>query len=114
MCAVNRRRAAGLAQNGHPRTVPPSKGPSKFNPMASRPLGMPVIVMLVLAILTVGIARAVEHSRIGRGLQAIRDNEQRAVSLGYEADRYKLLAFILSAALAGLAGVYLALVLVMH
>jgi branched-chain amino acid transport system permease protein len=35
----------------------------------------------------------------------IRENEPRAISLGYEVDRYKLLAFVLSAALAGLAGV---------
>ncbi len=44
------------------------------------------------------------HSPFGQVLKAIRDNEQRALSLGYEADRYKLLAFVLSAALAGLAG----------
>jgi len=37
-------------------------------------------------------------------LKAIRDNEPRAVSLGYSVDRYKLLAFVLSAALSGLAG----------
>jgi branched-chain amino acid transport system permease protein len=37
-------------------------------------------------------------------LKAIRDNEPRAISLGYKADRYKLMAFILSAALSGLAG----------
>ena len=37
-------------------------------------------------------------------LKAIRENEPRAISLGYDVDRYKLLAFVLSAALAGLAG----------
>jgi branched-chain amino acid transport system permease protein len=51
------------------------------------------------------------HSPFGQVLKAIRDNEQRAVSLGYEADRYKLLAFVLSAALAGLAGSTEAMVL---
>jgi branched-chain amino acid transport system permease protein len=51
------------------------------------------------------------HSPFGQILKAIRDNEQRAVSLGYEADRYKLLAFVLSAALAGLAGSTKAMVL---
>ena len=51
------------------------------------------------------------HSPFGQVLKAIRDNEQRAVSLGYEADRYKLLAFVLSAALAGLAGATKAMVL---
>ena len=40
----------------------------------------------------------------GQVLKAIRENEPRAVSLGYDVDRYKLLAFMLSAALAGLAG----------
>jgi branched-chain amino acid transport system permease protein len=44
-------------------------------------------------------------------LKAIRDNEPRALSLGYEADRYKLLAFVLSAALSGLAGATKAMVL---
>lgn len=44
------------------------------------------------------------HSPFGQVLKAIRENEPRAVSLGYEVDRYKLLAFVLSAALSGLAG----------
>ena len=50
------------------------------------------------------------HSPFGQVLQAIRENEQRAISLGYKIDRYKLLAFVLSAALAGLAGAVKALV----
>jgi branched-chain amino acid transport system permease protein len=49
------------------------------------------------------VARAV-HSPFGQILRAIRDNEPRAISLGYDVDRYKLLAFVLSATLAGLAG----------
>lgn len=44
------------------------------------------------------------HSPFGEVLKAIRENEPRAVSLGYKTDRYKLMAFVLSAALAGLAG----------
>jgi branched-chain amino acid transport system permease protein len=44
------------------------------------------------------------HSPFGQVLKAIRENEPRAVSLGYDVDRYKLLAFVLSAALSGLAG----------
>ncbi len=44
------------------------------------------------------------HSPFGQVLKAIRENESRALSLGYDTDRYKLLAFVLSAALAGLAG----------
>ncbi len=44
------------------------------------------------------------HSPFGQVLKAIRENEPRAISLGYDVHRYKLLAFVLSAALAGLAG----------
>jgi branched-chain amino acid transport system permease protein len=60
----------------------------------------------VLGVFVIGyliVARAV-HSPFGQILRAIRDNEPRAVSLGYDVDRYKLLAFVLSASLAGLAG----------
>ncbi|MBC7906193.1 MAG: branched-chain amino acid ABC transporter permease [Rhodospirillaceae bacterium] len=46
----------------------------------------------------------VVHSPFGQVLKAIRDNEPRAISLGYHVDRYKLIAFVLSASLAGLAG----------
>ena len=49
------------------------------------------------------IQRAI-HSPFGQVLKAIRENEPRAVSLGYDVDRYKLVAFVLSAALSGLAG----------
>jgi branched-chain amino acid transport system permease protein len=60
----------------------------------------------VLAVFSVGFAilyRAV-HSPFGQVLQAIRENEPRAISLGYDTDHFKLLAFTLSAALSGLAG----------
>jgi branched-chain amino acid transport system permease protein len=60
----------------------------------------------VLAIFLIGFAiiqRAI-HSPFGQVLKAIRENEPRAVSLGYRTERYKLLAFILSAGLSGLAG----------
>jgi branched-chain amino acid transport system permease protein len=50
------------------------------------------------------------HSPFGHVLKAIKENEPRAISLGYDADRYKLLAFILSATLAGLAGATKAIV----
>jgi branched-chain amino acid transport system permease protein len=46
----------------------------------------------------------VVHSPFGQVLKAVRENEPRAVSLGYRADHYKLIAFVLSAALSGLAG----------
>jgi len=61
---------------------------------------------LVLAIFVFGflvIYRAI-HSPFGQVLKAIRENEPRAISLGYRVNQYKLLAFVLSAALAGLAG----------
>jgi branched-chain amino acid transport system permease protein len=51
------------------------------------------------------------HSPFGEVLKAIRENEARAISLGYKTDRYKLLAFVLSATLAGLAGATKAIVL---
>ncbi|MEP9376343.1 branched-chain amino acid ABC transporter permease, partial [Aquabacter sp. CN5-332] len=44
------------------------------------------------------------HSPFGQVLKAIRENEPRAISLGYRVNQYKTLAFVLSAALAGLAG----------
>jgi branched-chain amino acid transport system permease protein len=61
---------------------------------------------VVLAICAAGFALIVRtvHSPFGQVLKAIKENEPRAISLGYEVDRYKLLAFVLSAALAGLAG----------
>lgn len=46
----------------------------------------------------------VVHSPFGQVLKAIRDNEPRAISLGYQVHRYKLIAFVLSAGLAGMAG----------
>ena len=44
------------------------------------------------------------HSPFGQVLKAIKENEPRAISLGYDVDKYKLLAFVLSAGLSGLAG----------
>ena len=61
---------------------------------------------VVLAICIGGFALIVRiiHSPFGQVLKAIKENEPRAISLGFDVDRYKLLAFVLSAALAGLAG----------
>jgi branched-chain amino acid transport system permease protein len=67
-----------------------------------------VLVIVVAAWLL--IARIV-HSPFGQILQAIRENEQRATSLGYDTERFKLVAFVLSAALSGLAGALKTLVL---
>ena len=50
------------------------------------------------------------HSPFGQVLKAIRENEPRAISLGYDTTRYKFMAFVLSATLAGLAGATKALV----
>jgi branched-chain amino acid transport system permease protein len=55
--------------------------------------------------------RRIVHSPFGQVLKAIRANEPRAISLGYKVDRYKLVAFVLSASFAGLAGSLKALVL---
>jgi branched-chain amino acid transport system permease protein len=75
----------------------------------SKPL---VLYYVVLAIFLFGflvIFRAI-NSPFGEVLKAIRENEPRAISLGYRADHYKLLAFILSGALSGLAGATKAIV----
>jgi len=68
---------------------------------------------VVLAIFVAGFALIVRtiHSPFGQVLRAIKENEPRAISLGYDVDRYKLLAFVLSSALAGLAGATKTLVL---
>src|SRR2546430_17519975 len=50
------------------------------------------------------------NSPFGEVLKAIRENETRAISLGYKTDRYKLVAFVLSATFAGAAGATKALV----
>ena len=60
----------------------------------------------VFAVFLIGFAivQRTVHSPFGQVLKAIRENEPRAVSLGYNVDAYKLLAFVISAGLAGLAG----------
>ena len=71
------------------------------------------IYYLVLAIAVAGfllIARTI-HSPFGQVLKAIKENEPRALSLGYDVARFKLLAFVISAALTGLAGSLKTLVL---
>ncbi len=57
------------------------------------------------------LIRRIVRSPFGHVLEAIRENEPRAVSLGYKVDRYKLVAFVLSASIAGLAGSLKALTL---
>lgn len=65
-----------------------------------------ILYYVVLAIFLIGflvVYRAV-NSPFGEVLKSIRENEPRAISLGYKADQYKLMAYILSGTLAGLAG----------
>ena len=61
------------------------------------------VVLAVFVAVFLFIIRIV-HSPYGQVLKAIRENEPRAISLGYDVDRYKLLAFVLSTGIAGLAG----------
>jgi branched-chain amino acid transport system permease protein len=65
-----------------------------------------VMYYVVLAIAIGGFALIMRtvHSPFGQVLKAIKENEPRAISLGYDVDKYKLMAFVLSAALTGLAG----------
>jgi branched-chain amino acid transport system permease protein len=65
-----------------------------------------VMYYFVLAIAVGGFALIYRtiHSPFGQVLKSIRENEARALSLGYDVDRYKLVAFVLSASLAGMAG----------
>jgi branched-chain amino acid transport system permease protein len=67
---------------------------------------MYVLYFVVLAIFLIGcvvVYRAI-HSPFGQVLKAVRETEPRAISLGYRAEHYKLIAFALSATLSGLAG----------
>lgn len=65
-----------------------------------------VLYYVVLAIFLLGFLaiHRVINSPFGEVLKAVRENEPRAISLGYKTDRYKLIAFVLSATLVGLAG----------
>jgi branched-chain amino acid transport system permease protein len=69
----------------------------------SHEMTMYVFVLIVVLAAFFLIYRII-NSPFGEVLRAIRENEQRAISLGYKTDRYKLIAFVLSATLAGLAG----------
>ncbi|WP_326542543.1 branched-chain amino acid ABC transporter permease [Pseudorhodoferax sp.] len=68
-------------------------------------------VVLLVAVAAFGLILRTVHSPFGQVLRGIKDNEARALSLGYEVSRFKLLAFVLSAALSGLAGSLKVLVL---
>jgi branched-chain amino acid transport system permease protein len=71
-----------------------------------------VLYFVVLAIFTAGflLIYRIIHSPFGQVLKAIKENEARAISLGYKTERYKLAAYVLSAGLSGLAGATKAIV----
>ena len=69
----------------------------------SKPTTLYYVVLAIFLIGFLVIYRAI-NSPFGEVLKSIRENEQRAISLGYKTDQYKLLAYILSGTLAGLAG----------
>ncbi|MEZ5631419.1 MAG: branched-chain amino acid ABC transporter permease [Burkholderiaceae bacterium] len=75
----------------------------------SQPMAMYAVVLVVFLGGFLLIYRIV-HSPFGQVLKAIRENEPRTVSLGYDADKFKHRAFVLSAALAGMAGATKAIV----
>ena len=75
----------------------------------AQPMAMYVFVTIIFLAGFLLIWRVV-HSPFGQVLKAIRENEPRAISLGYDADRYKLLAFVISGGIAGLAGATKAIV----
>jgi branched-chain amino acid transport system permease protein len=68
------------------------------------------VVVLIVVLAAFFLIYRIINSPFGEVLKAIRENEQRAISLGYQTDRYKLVAFVLSATLSGLAGSLKALV----
>lgn len=68
-------------------------------------------VILIIAVAGFSFIVRTVHSPFGQVLKAIKENEPRTTSLGYDVDKYKLLAFVLSAALSGLAGASKTLVL---
>ncbi|MBV7418294.1 branched-chain amino acid ABC transporter permease [Comamonas sp. CMM03] len=69
----------------------------------SSDLTMYYVALVIVTLAFLLIVRTV-HSPFGQVLKAIKENEPRAISLGYDVHRFKLLAFVLSAALTGLAG----------
>jgi len=75
----------------------------------SQPMAMYTLVAVIFLAGFAFVWRVV-RSPFGQVLKAIRENESRAISLGYDADRYKLVAFVISGAVAGLAGATKALV----
>ncbi len=67
-------------------------------------------VVLAVFVFAMLLVHRIIHSPFGEVLKSIRENEPRAISLGYKTDRYKLMAFVLSASIAGLGGATKAIV----
>jgi branched-chain amino acid transport system permease protein len=79
--------------------------------LGGSPLGLNLYYFIfIMFCLGFWIIHRTIHSPFGQVLKAIRENEPRAVSLGYKVERFKLIAFIISAALAGMAGAMKSLV----
>jgi branched-chain amino acid transport system permease protein len=76
----------------------------------SSDLRMYYVTLAIVAAALMLIVRTI-HSPFGQVLRGVKENEARALSLGYDVDRFKLLAFVISAALSGLAGALKTLVL---
>ena len=76
----------------------------------SNDLVMYYVALIIVVAAFLLIVRTI-HSPFGQVLKAIKENEPRAISLGYDVNRFKLLAFVISAALTGLAGSLKTLVL---
>jgi branched-chain amino acid transport system permease protein len=75
-----------------------------FGLISTQPDLVMYAVVAVIFLFGFLLVHRIVHSPFGQVLKAIRENEPRAISLGYRTDSYKLVAFIISCALAGLAG----------
>lgn len=81
--------------------------PSFFGFQISSPRGM-YFLILIMVILTTIIVKNIVDSRIGTGIKAIRDDDLAAEAMGVPIFRYKVMVFVLSAMLAGVAGAFYA------
>lgn len=79
-------------------------------PMMPGPLSFHMFACTVAVLVVAGLWRLV-HAPLGRSLQAVRDNEGRMASLGYDTARLKLAAFVIAGTVVGLAGGLLAVLL---
>ncbi len=90
-----------------PAGIPGIPSPSIFGFVISNNIGY-FYIILALAFLTIFISLRLLNSRLGRGLIAVRDDEVAAESMGINPTYLKILAFVLGAAIAGLAGGFFA------